>query len=227
MARVDWQAQRSALFDISRLTCNYSQASFAAFLARLPNLITSAKQAKHDADQASQSMGQAAAELGDLSREVSGSVEQLDAQAHQLGCQEAGWRKRQRMFLMAGHVLGPLTLGMGYITWLACDVYGRKADHQCQLAKILHGVREMLNDKVRPLFLNACKAMAAAALFFAALVNRLEHMLSVGAEAIQALGSEMHLHFEEMGQSMIELHKAADAMLVVSRHQYRHVQFII
>jgi len=52
-------------------------------------------------------------------------------------------------------------------------------------------------------------------------------MLSVGAEAIQALGSEMHLHFEEMGQIMIELHNAAEAMLVVSGHENRHVQLII
>jgi len=76
-------------------------------------------------------------------------------------------------------------------------------------------------------FLEAGKAMDAAALFSAALVNRLEHMLSVGAEAIQALGSEMHLHFEEMGQIMIELHNAAEAMLVVSGHENRHVQLII
>jgi len=48
----------------------------------------------------------------------------------------------------------------------------------------LHGVREILNDKVGPVFLEAGKAMDAAALFFAALVNRLEHMLRVGAEAI-------------------------------------------
>jgi len=181
MARVDWQAQHGALFGISRLTYNYSQASFVAFLARLPNLITRAKQAKHDADQASQSLGQAAAELGDLSREVSGSVEELDAQVQELGRQEAGYRWHEGKLRMAGYLLSPL--GLGYLLWLASDLK-RRADDRCQWAKNLHGVREILNDKVGPVFLEAGKAMDAAALFFAALVNRLEHMLRVGAEAI-------------------------------------------
>ncbi len=129
MAGVDWQAQHTALFGISRLTYNYSQASFVAFLARLPNLITRAKQAKHDADQASQSLGQAAAELGDLSREVSGSVEQLDAQVQELGRQEAGYRWHEGKLRMAGYLLSPL--GLGYLLWLASDLK-RRADDRCQ-----------------------------------------------------------------------------------------------
>ncbi|DBB15774.1 TPA: hypothetical protein ACH3X3_003975 [Trebouxia sp. C0006] len=193
MARVDWQAQHDALSGISRLTYIYSQTRFNSFLERLPDLIKRAKQAKRNAERAAQSLGQAAAQLGDLSHKVGESANQLNAQAQQLAQWEAGDRKHQGGLEMAGHVLGPLTLGFGYLLWLGSNDFKRKADNN-------------------------------SALFFGGLVNKLEHMLIMGAEATQAPGSQMHLHFEDMGQVMVELRNAVDDMSVRARHENRHIQ---
>ena len=222
MARVDWQAQVAALSGISMLT--YSQACFSTFHAGLPELIEGAEQAKHNAEQASHSLGQAAAQLGDLSHKVGESANQLNAQAQQLAQWEAGDRKHQGGLEMAGHVLGPLTLGFGYLLWLGSNDFKRKADNNCQSAKIVRDVCGILSDRVKPVFFEASQAMDAAALFFGGLVNKLEHMLIMGAEATQAPGSQMHLHFEDMGQVMVELRNAVDDMSVRARHENRHIQ---
>ena len=224
MARVDWQAQHDALSGISRLTYIYSQTRFNSFLERLPDLIKRAKQAKRNAERAAQSLGQAAAQLGDLSHKVGESANQLNAQAQQLAQWEAGDRKHQGGLEMAGHVLGPLTLGFGYLLWLGSNDFKHKADNNCQSAKIVRDVCGILSDRVKPVFFEASQAMDAAALFFGGLVNKLEHILIMGAEATQAPGSQMHLHFEDMGQVMVELRNAVDNMSVRARHENRHIQ---
>ncbi len=212
MARVDWQAQVAALSGISMLT--YSQACFSTFHAGLPELIEGAEQAKHNAEQASHSLGQAAAQLGDLSHEAGESVGLLSAQAQQLAQWEVGDRRHQGGFNVAGHVLGPLTLGFGYLLWLGANDFECKADSHCQSAKNVHDIHDILSEEVGPKFHEGVTAMEVAALFFAALANKLEHIVITGAEATSAPASEMHLHFEEMRQSIVKMCSVVDALAV-------------
>ncbi|KAL0046106.1 hypothetical protein WJX82_002630 [Trebouxia sp. C0006] len=50
------------------------------------------------------------------------------------------------------------------------------------------------------------------------------HISSIADLKRLAAHDEMHLHFEDMGQVMVELRNAVDDMSVRARHENRHIQ---
>ena len=224
ISKVDWQAQHDALHDISKLTRTYSRQHFKDFYAGVPRLIHLAKEAKKNAHVASESLGQAAAELAAVVLEVDDAVMRLHDQQDHHEYWEQRDRGAQNGYNISGHVLGPLTLGLGYLLWLGHDEYKHRADNHNQSYQIVKDVQGVLKDRVKPVFNEASEAMDAAALFFDNLVIKLEHMLDMGDEASKAPASEMHLHFEDMGQIMGELRAAVDGLSTISRNEKRRVQ---
>lgn len=224
IGEVDWQAQHDALFDISKMTRTYSSSSFKGFYTGLPRLIRLAKQAEDNAKTAAESLAKAAAKLADLVHEVDGAVKTLSDKEGYHKYWEDRDRGTQNGFNISGHVLGPLTLGLGYLLWLGHNDFKRRAEDHVQARQIIKDVQGVLKDQVKPVFSEASEAMDAAALFFNHLIIQLEHMLSMGTEAAEAPVSELHLHYEEMGQLMGELRASVDKLSAVSRHEQKRVQ---
>lgn len=173
---------------------------------------------------ASESLGKAARNLADLSHEVDATVKLLSAH----GDHHKYWEGRDadavKNYGIAGHVLGPLTLGLGYTLWLAGDEYQRRADNHAQSLRIIKDVHGILQDKVGPVFQEASAAMNAAALLFDRLAIKLQQVQSMGAEQATAPASELHLHYEEMREVMKELRDAVESLSARVRHEDRSIQ---
>lgn len=224
MANVKWQAQNDALAGISQLTRTYTALQFIDFRSSIPRLIKMAIKAKENANTSSQSLAKAARNFADLSHEVDGAVKTLSTK----GDHHEYWQARDadavKNYGIAGHVLGPLTFGLGYTLWIAGDEYQRRADNHTQSLQIIKDVRGILKNKVGPVFKEASEAMDAAASFFDRLAIKLQQVQSMGAEQATAPASELHLHYEEMREVMKELRDAVETLSACVRKEDRRIE---
>ena len=138
------------------------------------------------------------------------------------GSKETEELKMGTTFLAMSWDLSHLVLGIS-CGWVMMSTSTELTNHN-QSYQIVKDVQGVLKDRVKPVFSEASEAMDAAALFFDNLVIKLEQMLDTGDEASKAPASEMHLHFEDMGQIMGELRAAVDGLSAISRNEKRRVQ---
>ena len=221
---IDWDAQHVALSDISALTFSYRQQRLADFWTRLPSLIKQAKQAGTNAAKAAESVGRAAAKFQTLAEGVHADL----AEQEQAAMHHTHWKGRDegtaRGFKIAGHALGPLTLGLGYLLWIGSDTFDRNAEDHHQHLLVLQEVSNVLQSKVLPVVEEAGKVVTAAAAFFDDLVIVLGHIQRSGHQASSAPASELHLHFEDMGSFMADLRTSVNGLLTASKQSVRQLR---
>lgn len=212
MSQVNWQAQNDCLSGISKLTRTYTALEFTEFYSFIPTLIKYARTARQNAITAAQSLATAAQEFANLIDEVEAVTKKLESKA---GWHEY-WQGRDesavRNYNIAGHIVGPLTLGLGYTLWLAGDAYQKRVDNHAQSLQIIKDVQGILRNKIGPIFHEASGAMDAAAAFFDHLSVKLHEVLDLGEEAAAARASEMHEHYLIMREVMLELRGAVQKL---------------
>ena len=225
ISEVDWDAQQDALLAISNLSRYYQQTSYAAFYARLPNLVRQVKQAKRLTSQAAESLGATGARLMALASEVDAihGSQAKDMQKHKYwGDRDRGTAGWLHFF---GHLFGPLSVGLGYLLWIPGNHFDCTADNHQQSLQVLQDVRGVLQDRILPMIHQTHSAMELAARSFDELHINLEHMQTAGDEALKAPASELNLHYEDMAKAMADLRTAVDQMLMELKRAAREFKY--
>lgn len=128
----------------------------------LPILNNNAKHTKHDADQAAQSLATAGRGCQALSQKLNRQLEQHKQARHQNWAQED--RSTADGFKLAGHIIGPLTLGLGYLFWTGFSTCTCRLESHCnQELQALQDVSSVLQHKVKPVIDQYAAALEAAA----------------------------------------------------------------
>lgn len=116
--------------------------------------------------------------------------------------------------------MGAVTLGLGLTLWFAANAYRDRSENHAQSLQIIKDVQGVLEDKMRPVFLEASRAMDAAAQFFDTMSVLLREVVVVGKEAAEAGSSELHVHYQEMRSVMKDLRSSVQNLSnCVSRQQ--------
>ena len=224
MAKVDWQSQQDALAGISKLTRSFTALDFAAFYAAIPRLVHQASKAKNHSKTAARSLAVASTGFAALSVEVDVAFQRLANDSEH----SKYWQGRDSSgadnFALAGHILGPMTLGLGYLLWLPSNEYKRRADNHAQSLKIIKDVQGLLRDRIGPVFAEASNAMDKAAEFFDELVVQLNEVMHVGDDAAAAKASELHDYYMIMQEVMKELREAVQKLSACLRVEERRIE---
>lgn len=227
LSNLDWEAQHETMSDISYLLRTYQCQSFVEFCRRLSSLMRDAKKASRHAKQAAESLAAAGQECNALTCKVGKRLEQQKQDAIHHGYWAEADRGTANGFKLAGHIIGPFTLGLGYLFWTGSSTYSRKAETHCQELQVLQDVSSVLQNKVQPVIAQHAAALEAAAEFFDNLVIDLEHMQKCGRKASDAAASdtsELQMHYEDMRDIMGELNLHVKDLLVASRRAQRQIQ---
>lgn len=133
----------------------------------LPVLTNDAKHIKHNADQATQSLATAGRGCQALSQKLNRQLEQY----RQAETRHQNWAPEDRStadgFKLAGHILGPFTLGLGYLLWIGSSTCTCRSESHCnQELQALQNVSSMLQNKVKTVIDQYAAALAAAAEMF-------------------------------------------------------------